>query len=261
MNLFENELGFKVLIRSKQGSSLTSAGKILFEEGHRLLQDTDSMLGRCRAAAAESDETVLIALIAPFAAMAICDAFKAVRPTARFELVTLESWDKDESFARVLSKEIDILEYGYFNKSPLDGIRFLEYDKHRLCCACKPSHPLASQGSIRIEDLEGCDISLCKNGSDVNKLIIDYIDEHALPIRVSKIEYGNAAVMKSCEDNGVFVMSSQQARLFDSLCIVELVPEFWYRHSLAYAEDCKPIVRDFIDFATTYTMDRSGSQR
>lgn len=251
MNLFEEELGFKALVRSKRGCNLTEAGALLYEEGLQILDAADSLLDRCRDIAKTAERTISAALIPPFAAVAFLDAFCEASPDVSFDLVTPSSLERDRAFPLVLSGEIDLLEYGAIDFTPYEGVEFFEYDRHRMCCACRPGHPFAHKDSVALEDLEGFSISLCKNGSDINKAIVDYIDKHDLGIQVSKVEFSNAAVMKGCEGNGMFVMSSQQQHLFEHLRFVPLTPDFWYRHSLVYATECKPIVRKFVEFART----------
>lgn len=248
MNLFEAELGFKVLERSRRGCSLTAAGAVVAKRGSHLLADVDGMLDAAAEAAGDNDQTITVALTAPFHAQVLIDAFKERYSYVRFKHVPYAYLERDEMSNALIEGKIDIVEYGFISQSDGRGVRFQEYDRDRMCIACSTAHPLAQLEEVPFEALEGQTVYACRNGSDINRVIAEYIDRHELSIDFQKTLYSPERVMDICEQGDSFLLAQDQADMFRHLHIMPLIPEFYYRHSFAYAEDCRPVVAEFIEF-------------
>ncbi|MEC4271883.1 LysR family transcriptional regulator [Adlercreutzia sp. R25] len=248
MNLFEAELGFKVLERSRRGCSLTAAGAVIAKQGARLLGDVDEMLDAAAEVAGNSEQTITIALAAPFNAQVLIDAFKERYSYVRFKHVPYAYSDRDEMMASLAEGKVDIVEYGYISQVEGRGVSFQEYDRDKMCLACSTSHLLSQLEEIPFEALEGLTIYACKNGSDINRVIAEYIDRHGLKVNFQKTLYSPERVMDICEQGDAFLLAEDQAGMFKHLHIMPLIPEFYYRHSFAYADDCRPVVAEFVEF-------------
>ena len=248
MNLFEAELGFPVLERSRKGCTLTAAGQVIASRGTQLLDDIEAMLAQAGAVAAGEDQTISIALSAPFNALPLLNAFKERFPNAQFKHLPSAFASRDEMMQALLDGKVDVAEYGFVSQEDGADVRFQEFSHARMCLACSLSHPLAANEEVQLDSLEGQTLYACRNGSDINRIIANYLDEHGLEVDFRKIVYSPDQVVSVCEQGGMFLLADDQTSMFPHLRILPFTPAFSYRHSFAYLKDCRPIVSRFIDF-------------
>ena len=151
MNALEDELGFKLFLRSNKGAFLTAAGETFAAEAERLLTDLDETVERCRAISEKVDNQLNIGVsgtLNHYLLPKICENFRKFNPDVKLSFVEV----KDATGA-LLQGLVDInITYGN------EGQAFSQICNTTICiddCVCLlwENHRLAGRKSICLEDI------------------------------------------------------------------------------------------------------------
>jgi LysR family transcriptional regulator, benzoate and cis,cis-muconate-responsive activator of ben and cat genes len=149
----EDEIGFCLLERTAKSVRLTDAGRAFLSDARALLQQADEAVKKARAiAGAESTELKVgyspaaTARILP----AILRAYQRLTPNAH---VKLHDWSNDENVAGLRDGRLNL---AFVVRPPkeasLEGIRFEELVRERICLAVPPHHAFATQRSVSLTE-------------------------------------------------------------------------------------------------------------
>jgi DNA-binding transcriptional LysR family regulator len=149
----EDEIGFCLLERTAKSVRLTDAGRAFLSDARALLQQADQAVKKARAiAGAEPTELKLgyspaaTARILP----AILRAYQRVMPTAHLKLHDLSN---EENVAGLRDGRLNL---AFVIRPPkaasLEGIRFEELIRERVCLAVPPHHAFATRRSVSLAD-------------------------------------------------------------------------------------------------------------
>ena len=248
MKLLEKEVGFDVFIRSPKGVELTPAGQNLYKHAKSILADTNSMLNECREIAHQEQQTIRIALFPPYKLMKQCHAFSDNHPEVHFEYATLGAVPVTHDLLEHVSSGIyDIAEYGYVENIDDDNLGIIKVKAWRVCAICEPSHPLAAQQSVSVEDLAHYHVAMCKTMSDPFLDVVEQAHKRGANLEFDKVFYEDDTVLKCCAQGHVFLGTDQQANVFEHLACIPLEPEVPYYSCLVYRKHAKPAVQALIE--------------
>jgi DNA-binding transcriptional LysR family regulator len=149
----EDEIGFCLLERTAKSVRLTQAGRAFLSDARALLQQADEVVKKARAiAGAESTELKVgyspaaTARILP----AILRAYQRVTSKAQ---VKLHDWSNEENVAGLRDGRLHL---AFVVRPPreasLEGIRFEELVRERICLAVPPHHAFATRRSVSLAD-------------------------------------------------------------------------------------------------------------
>src|ERR1700722_2682837 len=149
----EDEIGFCLLERTAKSVRLTDAGRAFLSDARALLQQADEAVKKARAiAGAEPTELKLgyspaaTARILP----AILRAYQRVMPTAHLKLHDLSN---EENVGGLRDGRLNL---AFVIRPPkaasLEGIRFEELIRERVCLAVPPQHAFATRRSVSLAD-------------------------------------------------------------------------------------------------------------
>lgn len=150
----EHELGFTLFYRTTRAVSLSEAGRVFFEENHRLLDGLRGAIERARRAAEGQSGRLRLGHMAfattevmPRAVKAFHDAY----PDVAIELVHSRTQAQKLALAR---REIEAgFIIGPFAHTDFDGFTVA---RERLCAILPERHPLAVRDRVRLADLAAC---------------------------------------------------------------------------------------------------------
>jgi DNA-binding transcriptional LysR family regulator len=147
----EDEIGFCLLERTAKSVRLTDAGRAFLSDARALLQQADEAVKKARAIAG-AEPTELKVGYSPAATArilpAILRAYQRVTPKAH---VKLHDWSNDENVAGLRDGRLNL---AFVVRPPkaasLEGIRFEELIRERICLAVPPHHAFATRRSVSL---------------------------------------------------------------------------------------------------------------
>jgi len=149
----ENELGVRLFDRSKNGVSPTAYGELLLQRGAALMESEAELRREIQLLAGLESGTLRVGA-GPFPAEISVGAAVArlLSKHPRLKVEVLCS-DPDEITRRVLAGQFDA---GIGNPQAVaetPRLRFEPLPRHRAYLACRPGHPLAARGGLRLDDI------------------------------------------------------------------------------------------------------------
>jgi len=146
----EDEIGFCLLQRTAKSVRLTDAGRAFLSDAQALLQQADEAVKKARAIAS-AEPTELKVGYSPAATArilpAILRAYQRLMPKAH---VKLHDWSNEENVVGVRDGRLSLaLVVRPPKAGSLEGIRFEELIRERICLAVSPHHAFASRRSPR----------------------------------------------------------------------------------------------------------------
>jgi LysR family transcriptional regulator, benzoate and cis,cis-muconate-responsive activator of ben and cat genes len=150
----EDEIGFCLLERTAKSVRLTDAGRAFLSEARALLQQADEAVKKARAIAG-AEPTELKVGYSPAATArilpAILRAYQRVMPKVH---VKLHDWSNEENVAGLRDGRLNL---AFVVRPPkaalLEGIRFQELIRERICLAVPPHHAFATRRSVSLADV------------------------------------------------------------------------------------------------------------
>jgi len=244
---FEKELGFTIVVRSKQGIKLTECGERIKEpiyrivNGERNLKEiADSIIG--------IEEGVLRIGVFQSVSMqwlpSIIKEFSLLYPNIEYELVYGDYAEINENLKR------DNLNCGFNVESEHSDIVFLPLIKDEFMVVLPANHPFTKYKSIPFHKLDNEDFIYSAEGEDFD--LGDIIRATGIHPKIRlRSEDDYAAVAMVEQGLGVCVLPSLILEAIDSDVVIRPLKEHYYRtlgigvHSIQYAS---PLTRTFIDF-------------
>lgn len=204
MTVLEKEVGVRLFLRSSKGISLTRSGSVFEKDVARLLEQKEKAV--CRARQFDQKETVIrIATSITTPARYFLDLVPDLQrqnKNLHLKFVSFENTPKDASYIfDHFGKEIDVVA-GFYSEQLL---------KTRKCSVQKIAdlpmrvilsvhHPLAKKERLSIEDLEGQNLFILREGLHENfdRLRHDLEKKHPL-IHLHDFDFYNLEIFNECE--------------------------------------------------------------
>jgi len=153
MKSLEDELGVLLFERTSRGALLTKAGRGLFEDAKRIIQDVKLAEERARILAEGHQPVLRIALSDALSAHpVVTEAIRHFRAASPRVDLALQSMTSAQQFAALRQRQI---EAGFAFRPPQEspGIAHLDIAQLNLLLAIPASHPLAAAAHPRIAQL------------------------------------------------------------------------------------------------------------
>lgn len=252
---FEKELRTTLFERTTRRVELTDAGRVLLEEGRRVLADADH--ARAAVDRVVHGEAGLLRIgFVSSAALQILPAtvlaLKRAHPGVQVELTESTT---DPQLRAILAGELDVGLVREVDRAKDLVVRPIL--RERLILAVHQSHPLAERTSVRLAELAG-EPFLTFPRNQVSRLYdhIAALCHHAgfrLEIAQEAVQFPTLLGLAAANTGVTIVPASLRALNLADLRYVELAdPEATSTLSIAYRADRQPpaTVRDFLDITS-----------
>lgn len=213
VGLLEDRIGVKLFRRTHQGASLTEAGKSLYGDAKRIIQDSNEAVIRTRNAMQSGDNVVRIGTSPMTPGQYILKLWPTVQelcPGVKFQLIPFENTPQNaRDILRNLGRDIDIVA-GAFDQNFLETRQCagLELLQAPIRCAVSIYHPLAEKASLTPRDLYGQDFMLIQRGWNqyLDDLRDDLWQNHP-EIHVADFDFFSLEVFNRCENSSAVLMT------------------------------------------------------
>lgn len=242
----EQEIGFRLLMRSSHGVSLTDAGREYYALVQRFLVDYHETLDRA-SKIAQNTSVLTIGMpdnVTPAYLLCVCQAFSVRYPHIKLRYKTY-TWDETDK--ALLHKTVDIcaqIDRDFKTQYPREKL----FSTHHFCLMTR-DHPLAKRKTLRPKDLSSYTLGFWGPIKTYNKLA-DYADAHGLQIQMKSLQKTFPYTLNFCEEGNIFI---GRAPLIDalkgSLAVIPFDFDFDILYYLAYTDALNPATQKFLSIA------------
>lgn len=213
INLLEDSLGVQLFIRSHRGLRLTEAGKSMYGDAKRIIQDCDEAVVRAKNAMQNSGNVVRIGTSPMTPGQFVLKLWPSIQeqcPDIKFQLVPFENTPQNaRNILRNLGQNIDIVP-GAFDQSFLQSRKCagLELLQAPVRCAVSIYHRLAEKNSLTVQDLYGENFMLIQRGWNQNLDILrDDLWQLHPQINIVDFDFFSLEVYNRCENSNAVLMT------------------------------------------------------
>ena len=172
MNALESSLGVKLIIRSNQGVELTEAGRYIYTEAKRLVEECNGIVHEARALQRHSGRTIRVGSSFLNPGQALLDIWNRVNPQPGNFNVKIVPYSDDRaqilSVVKSLGTKLDFM-VGVFGSRRMHELAgFFELGTYELCVAVPGNHPLARKSRLDISDMYGESLIIVREGDETN---------------------------------------------------------------------------------------------
>lgn len=245
INLLEESLGVKLFIRTHRGLRLTEAGKSMYGDTKRIIQDCSEAVVRAKNAMQDSENIVRIGTSPMTPGQFVLKLWPAIQeqcPDIKFQLVPFENTPQNaRNILRNLGQNIDIVP-GAFDQNFLQSRKCagLELIQAPIRCAVSIYHRLAEKNSLTVQDLYGEDFMLIQRGwnQDLDTLRDDLWQLHP-QINIVDFDFFSLEVYNRCENSNAVLMTIDPWAGIHPL--LKVLPVDWdYKMSFGLLHSPKP---------------------
>lgn len=213
MNTLEARLGLTLLKRNNHGIQLTDAGKSLYEDGKKMLADSENAIAKAKRAQLSKGTTIRIgsSLLNPSSVLTnLWIPLREKYPEYKFRIVPYED-RKDQilSVINSLGDRIDVLVGCFNSRAMLQRADYLHLGNYQLCVAVPKGHPLSSKKELTFQDLHGERLVMIKSGDTE---LLDYFRTilnmtHPQILITDTDYYYDIETFNMCEQTGMFLLT------------------------------------------------------
>lgn len=188
VNNLERELGVELLKRGSTGVSLTEGGEVYLRWAKELLSLTDRARKETRVAAGVGQGVIRLGTYRRIERVLLKEALVSFE--ASYPQVELEFVESDHRLfrQRLLEGRIDLYVHPWGSELDQPTLGFQTLGTTGLSCTVAYDHPLASQGHIKPQDLDGFDVIVgCGSSSRSLQGVRDVLLEAAPRARLHEV--------------------------------------------------------------------------
>lgn len=253
INKFESQIGIKLIERTNQGITLTSAGRSIYKEAKKIIKISDRAISQAKQIALNEQKVINVgtSILRP------CKMLVDLRSEIDDETlpVTIHIVPFDDTPAGMdamlssLGKDIDCF------VGPCDSITWREnynilHIKNGKCEIAVPrKHKLAKKLSLNWNDLDGETIMLVKRGDSptLNKMRDEIETKHPQITVIDTPHFYDTSIFNECEQIGCLMETLDIWRdVHPSIVTIPMEWNYTMPYGIIYAKHPSEIVESFI---------------
>ena len=262
MNLLEQNLGFKLLKRTKKGVELTDAGMYFYEEMRLVLAKIEEIVTQGRAIACENANQIKIGYtywhpsVVASRIAALCIQHKLKSQIS----IVIKEWKK-----LAFDVENGELDAGIIweNRSlQAAGLKCIVLDERPLLLGIPISNSLKEKDQICLEDLNGQSIVVPPRGTfEMTDSFCDRLNESGINYKLI-IESGNIESNMQCiQHNACRISADVMSVEHSQLVYRPILTNILYRVCFVYRTDNEERLKEIIDICRQYSMEALSSEQ
>lgn len=229
INNLEEMLGVSLFERRTSGVSLNEAGKVLYAETLKLMEESKEIIKKVQAAGVHARHALRVGssnLYPCYIFMDLWDKISARMPDFKLSVVTLES---EKNRLENLGRDYDFI-VGPYDSFPEDSpYLFKAIGTYRFTIACPRKNPLSSREEVSFSDLAGENLMIMQKGtSPINDEIRKHIEENFPEIRIVDIppHYEIQTFNRSAERGSLLLSLECWSRVHPEIRTLKLKEKF-----------------------------------
>lgn len=250
INLLEDEVGVKLLNRSRSGITLTIAGQEFLNGAHRILGLYDRTVSRCHVVS-KAEKTMRIpmmrSIILPEFMEHVCASYKKTPDAMRIEFIT------DDNFGsridNLVNLKYDMVECFTVDQIVPSGIHFELLCPVQTWCIMSEHHPLSKKEIISLEDLNSYRLLYADSNYRLIRYIQMYIESSGLNITLESIGSDRYHIIDQMNKGAIYTANEDITRIFPGFASMPLDFDTHVYHGLACRKELKETYQPFFDIA------------
>ncbi|MDO4285073.1 MAG: LysR family transcriptional regulator [Eubacteriales bacterium] len=251
LNTLENHLGLQLFSRSRQGLTITAAGKVIYRDARKFIRESEKSIEKAKAAQNAAARTIRIGSSFLNPCHVFLDLWKQHAENANAYNFKIIPYDDDHtqllSVISRLGKDIDIL-VGAFNSEQIHRLAdYLILGTYDLCIALSPQHALAAKPVLDLPDLYGqrLVIPMQEGPSD----LLTFLRQHPQILVEQTHYFYDMDTFNYCEQNNCLLLTlSAWSDVHPSLLTLPVSWDQKVPYGLLYARDCSRELSSFMDY-------------
>ena len=244
MNHLEREMDCKLLVRTKQGVTLTEAGEILYRGCQEVMRLSADIRRQITMLKEQSNREMLVGTSFLFKCRLLYELwvrYEQDHPGNQMRIVDIE---REEG---LLSK-IDLMESLHFGIRWQREWNFLELCKMPLVCAVPKNHPLAGQKFLRYEDMRGQTLVTLSTGvSEQLDQLREEASHHGVQVRETK-RYDMSTQSMCIVNQYLLQIPICWQDIYSDMVTLPCEWEYTLPYGLFYKKEASRLVQEFIGF-------------
>lgn len=252
MNVLEEQIGIRLLLRSNQGVKLTEAGKSLYNDVQFVKQFSDDALKRLHRVVDDSRHIIRVGTSLLNPCNILMDLWNNVGNNYPQFTIKVVPFEDDANVTpliyRTIGKNFDLFFGAYDSVSCSEYLNALELGKYNFCIAVSRKRPLASKSKLLLSDLYGEQFMMVKRG---NSILLDSIRQYILSehpeIQIIDTPYHyDIEVFNYCERSGAVILTYEnQSNIHPSLVRIPVEWDFTIPYGVLYSKTPAESVKEF----------------
>lgn len=245
IDTLEKEIGFPLLIRSKESVQPTKDGARILYHCKQIVNSEDDLKETAKAISGLMEGTLYIASqnsmlvnIVPHIISRFTSSFSGIS-------VNLQELPFDAFPAQFQSGDIDM---GFLSEKKIKGFEFHPLFKDPLCLIMHRDHPFARYSKISAEKLNGCDFIMPVSGWDDTVRMVHNQYPFSANIRY-EVASDTAGIALTAENQGVYIMSNLQTSLLPDQVVYRPFEENYSRtmgYMVKTLKNATPALSEFV---------------
>ena len=253
INKFENQIGIKLIERTNQGISLTSAGRSIYKEAKRIIKISDQAISHAKQIAMNEQQVINVGTSILRPCKMLVDLWSEIDDETLPVTIHIVPFDDTPAGMDVmlssLGKDIDCF------VGPCDSITWKEnynilHIKNGKCEIAVPrKHKLAKKERLNWDDLDGEAIMLVKRGDSptLNKMRDEIEAKHPRITVIDAPHFYDTNIFNECEQTGCLMETLDIWQdVHPSLVTIPMEWDYTMPYGIIYGKHPSKIAESFI---------------
>lgn len=254
INILEDELAVKLFIRNNHGLRLTPAGRLIYQEAHRLIDRSSQVLAEARTMMAPEHKQVIrigSSLMRPSQDLAALWQ-KISQHYPQFEIKIIPFDDRHNSYHTLvahLGQKIDLIPGIYPSDLFNHQCSCLQLGWQKIAVAVPISHHLADKKQLQFNDLDGENLVIIRRGDTqyIDRLRSE-IEQHHPQISLITVDNYDVDTLNYCEKhNLIMVTATVWKNIHPTMVTIPVDWDFRVPYGILYPVHPSPQVKTFIN--------------
>jgi len=149
----EDEIGFALFERSAKSVRLTAAGKVFLAGARDILQQTEAIVKKARAASGGTTGEINVGYAPSLTVQILPQVLRAFQEQFPQVRVALHDLSSEEMLGQLTSKKLQVALTVQPTGKMMRGFAFLELARYAMMVAVAPSHPLAKLKALTLQQV------------------------------------------------------------------------------------------------------------
>lgn len=253
INKFESQIGIKLIERTNQGITLTSAGHSIYKEAKKIIKISDRAISQAKQIALNEQQIINVGTSILRPCKTLMDLWSEIDDETLPVTIHIVPFDDTpagmDAMLSSLGKDIDCF------VGPCDSITWREnynilHIKNGKCEIAVPrKHKLAKKLSLNWDDLDGETIMLVKRGDSptLNKMRDEIETKHPQITVIDTPHFYDTSIFNECEQIGCLMETLDIWRdVHPSIVTIPMEWDYTMPYGIIYAKHPSEIVESFI---------------
>ena len=253
INKFESQIGIKLIERTNQGITLTSAGRSIYKEAKKIIKISDRAISQAKQIALNEQQIINVGTSILRPCKTLVDLWSEIDDETLPITIHIVPFDDTpagmDAMLSSLGKDIDCF------VGPCDSITWREnynilHIKNGKCEIAVPrKHKLAKKLSLNWNDLDGETIMLVKRGDSpiLNKMRDEIETKHHKITVIDTPHFYDTSIFNECEQIGCLMETLDIWRdVHPSIVTIPMEWDYTMPYGIIYAKHPSEIVDSFI---------------